>query len=52
MALEPAGLAHRRETAIGMGVVTFIGIAWWILVGYAILAAKLAPKRRSLEVDV
>jgi hypothetical protein len=52
MALEPAGLDHRRETAIGVGVVTFIGIAWWMLVGYAILAAQLAPKRRSLEVDV
>jgi len=52
MALETAGLAHRRETAIGVGVVTFIGIAWWLLVAYAIVAAKMVPKGRSLEVDV
>jgi len=52
IALETAELAHRRETAIGLGVVTFIGIAWWLLVAYAIVAAKLVPKGRSLEVDV
>lgn len=47
MTAADSGLDHLREEQIGEGVITAIGLAWWLLVAYAVVVSM----RRSPRVE-